>query len=472
MNTPLKHPAVKVFGIAVVAAVVGLVIWKQFDLGTTWTISQRVDELANAQHIETARDELTKTPRGPTIEALKAALESDGGTPWGKFQVLQLLSQFKESRTVMRALESKEVTTQRAAAYLRQTDKSVAPEVSAIAMQWLKDKGAVDRRLAVMILRTMDERAAIPELISILEAEGKRPESAAMVVHILDAMGTFKPDGVAPAILALASDSSIEPAVRNRAMGALTHLPDTPKDELLKILMEIAQDESANSTMRKNAFGLIASPAYATPEGWEVLRNIVLDPNNSTQSQQTLQRKALWSLAASYPLDKLQELLLDRRVYAHPFFGIRTDVACGIGHLRIQSRLALQILTELLAEEDPGDFLTNVPREAWLAFWAITGVHSGSSRPELFSREPARVTDDDALRQHLFSISFSHPSISKAQADALDGFTVTLEDNNLRRTDPQAFRDLRAEKFEKRKAISQMYRAEIDKIVAAWEKPK
>jgi len=466
MSNPLKHPAVTVGGVAIVAFVVGLSLWNQFDLGTKWTIAERVDDLANAKHIEAAREELMTTPRGPTIEALKDVLESDDGTPWGKVQVLQLLSRFKESRAVRRSLESKSVTTQRATAYLRQTDDSVAPQVTKIAMEWLKDQGSVDRRLAVMILRTMDQRAAIPDLIAILEAEGNRKESAAMIIRVLDALGHFKPAGIGPKVMALASDSSLEPAVRNEAMRVLTYLEDTPREDLVKILMEIAQDESANINMRKNAVTLLGRSANATPAAWEVLRKIVLDPNNSELRQQTLQRAALWALSSSYPLDKMGELLLDRRLVAHPYFGIRTDVACGIAHLRVRSRLSLQILTELLAEEDQGDLLTNVPREAWLGFWTLTGMHSGSSRPELFRRQPKQLTDDEAVRIHLFSISHSHPSISKAQADALDEFTMSVKDNDLRRSDPEEYRRMRAEKHEKRKAIAQMYRAEIEKILA------
>jgi len=463
------HPAVRIVGVALVVSVAGVLLWNQLDLGTKWRISSSVDDLANGVAIETSRKELRETPRGPTIEALKNVLASDDGTPWGKVQVLGLLAQFKESRAVMRAIDSDQLTTQRAAAYLRQTDTQSAEKVATIAMAWFKDSGSVDRRLAVLILQTIKYRDALPELIRVLDTEGDKRESAATIVNVLNALGQFKPEGIAPQILKLAADASLEPAVRSAALKTLTFLDDTPREELLKILLSIAQDGGANTNLRTSAVSLLSRPQNAGPEAWEILRTIILDPDNSQLAQQVLQRTALRALVASYPIDKIGELLLDRRIYTHPYFGIRTDVASGIGNLRLRSRLALQILTELLAEKDRSDFMTNVSRQAWISFWMLTGIHSGSSRPELFRNAPKQMKDESVLRRHVFSIAWITPGIDRQMIEALDPFTLSRADNKLRQSDRDAYDRLDAEKFEKRKAISQILRDQIDNVVQEWE---
>ena len=46
--------------------------------------------------------------------------------------------------------------------------------VSKIAIEWLQDSGAEDRQMAAMILRTIDQKDAIPAMVKIIETEGRR----------------------------------------------------------------------------------------------------------------------------------------------------------------------------------------------------------------------------------------------------------------------------------------------------------
>ncbi|MHC4953281.1 MAG: HEAT repeat domain-containing protein [Planctomycetota bacterium] len=466
MKKMLKNPAVSVGGLVTIAVIAGVVAWNALDLGTAWTIQSRVDDLVHARNIEAARQQLVQTPRGPTIEALKASLTTETGTPWGKVQVLQLLSQFNEVRAIRRAIGSDVLSTKRGAAYLRQTDKRSKDDVKKVALDWLKDGDSTDRRLAVIILRTTDARETIPDLMQVLDSEGRKAKSAAVVIRVLDALGHFQAEGIADPIMALAKDESVESAVRAEAFRVLTFLDAAPRDELRTLLMTVARDKNSPSDMRHHAVALLGKPQNATEEAWEILKNILFDPD---EKDEIFQRTALRSLTASYPLDKLGEVILDRRVYTHRYFGIRTDVASGLGNLRVKSRLALQVLTELLVDDDPRDLSDNVPRQAWISYWMLSGISYGASRPELFRTVPKRMNSDEMMREYVYSIQYGNPAISEAQCRALDGFTISQEDSGLRKTQPKEYERMKTAKFDEAKKISATLRDKIEVVVKRWE---
>jgi len=467
MKNMLKHPVASVGLVLGVAAVVAAILWNTLDLGTVLSIHNNVDDLANGRNLPVARSELKKTPRGPTIEALKEALDEEDGTPVGKYQVLLLLNEFKESRAVARAIESSVLSTQRGAAYFSQNPKGDSARACEIAIKWLDDKGAADRRLAILILRANNRREVIPQLKQIIENEGTNAQSAAEVIRAIDALNHMQAEGIGPLILKLASNKSIDARVRAEAFRVLTNREDTPRDELRALLTDIAKDKKAPSSMRSNAVLTLGMPANANEEVWELLKSILLDPD---EPNEIFQRSALDALRRSYPLDKLAGLILDRRVYGHRFFGVRTDVATAIGNLRIESRLALDVLTEMLVDDDPRDYTDNVPRQAWLSWWLLSGLTYGASHPERFRRVPLKIQNEDDLRFYLFAIQHANvPTISVAQVRALEGFTMGMEDIKLRNTAPKEYQRLKAAKFAECKKIHDVYRAKIDSTIDKWK---
>ena len=58
----------------------------------------------------------------------------------------------------------------------------------------------------------------------------------------------------------------------------------------------------------------------------------------------------------------------------HRYFGIRTDVAVGLGAMNVRERVALDILLQYLVDEDATDTMVNVRTEGWLSLWTLTGV--------------------------------------------------------------------------------------------------
>ncbi len=467
MKNMLKHPVASVGLVLGITAVVVAILWNTLDLGTVLSIHNNVDDLANGRNLPVARSELKKTPRGPTIEALKEALDDNDGTPGGKYQVLLLLDEFKETRAVARAIESSVLSTQRGAAYYSQSPKGDSTRACEIAVKWLDDSGAADRRLAILILRANKRREAIPQLKQIIENEGTNAQSAAEVIRAIDALNYMEAEGIGPMILKLAGNKSIDARVRAEALRVLTHRDDTPRDELRALLTDIVKDKKAPSSMRSNALAMLGSPANATPEIWELLKSILLDPD---EPDEIFQRIALDALRRSYPLDKLAELILDRRVYDHRYFGVRTDVACAIGNLRIKSRLALDVLTQMLVDDDARDYTDNVPRQAWISWWLLSGLTYGASHPERFRKVPAKITTEEYLRDYLFAIQHANqPTISVAQVRALDGFTMDVEDIKLRNTAPKEYQRLKAAKYAECQKIHDVYRSKIDWTIDKWK---
>ena len=466
MKKLFKNPVASIGLVLILAVIAGGILWNSLDLGTTWRIRSAVGDLMQVRNLTPAREILQQAPRGPTIDALQNALEDGSASPGGKVNVLLMLASFKESRAVRRAMDSDVLSTKRGAAYVLQGRDDCREEACGIALEWLNEKGAKDRGLAILILRTSKRLDAIPAIKAIVENEGRNDESVKAVVRAIEALNYLEAPEITDMILDLAQDASVHPGVRGEAFRVLTFLKDTPRNKLRGLLIAIIKDPASSNAMRNKAVSLLGLPENSSPEGWELLREIVLD----TEQNHVYQRSALGALAKSYPLDKLEELLLDRKLYAHPYFGIRSDVATGLGNLRSETRLTLDILTEMLVDDDPQDLTDEVPRQAWLSWWYLSGLHYGASKPELFRRVPTKLKDEGQLRYYVFAFSSANsPAVSRAQINALDGFTMTVEDSKLRTSNPDEYQRLKTVKFAECKKIRDTYRAKIDWTIERWK---
>lgn len=470
--------------LGVLGAVALFVMASQFDFVSRWRIHSGVDDLVHGRNLEASIKELVMTPRGPTIEALKDAIESEDGTPWGKVNALQLLGQFKEERAVARAIDSDVLSTRRAAAYLRQGDPEMKEVVGEIALAWLKDPESEDRHLAPILLRTTERKDATADLIEILRTEGDRPESSRLIVHVLGALTVFKPQGIAPDVMKLAADKNAEDRVRTEAFTLLTQLEDAPRGPLRQLLIEVATDKGTEKYIRNNAVSALGDKKNATEEGWNVLKEILFseDPElRKDEKGQILQRSALRALARSLPLERLPGILLDRRVYTHPYFGVRTDVASGLGNLRDyviadekDRRLALTVLADLMEDDDPRDFADNVPRQAWISHWQLCGTviipDEFKDSRRFFLKPPSPFKEEDILRTYLFSISHGNPQITEAQVKALNFCTLSPEDGRLRTTSTEEYERRKASKLEAARQVADTMRSHIERCVEKMAK--
>jgi hypothetical protein len=470
MSNIFKNRATPLVLLSTLGIIVLWVVAVQFDVFGRWRLHANVDDLVNnRENLESAVGYLQDSPRGQTIEAITAALESEVGTPQGKVYALQMLTNFKEDRTVARALSSTNLTTQRAAAYLRQGLATKREEVATIALAWLRDKESDDRQLAAMVLRTTNWTEATPDLLAVIKEEGHNKDSARLVRHALGALSVFKQEGLVPYVLPLAKDPNVDVSVRTTAFQLLTRLDDAPRDELRTLLIATAADPDANDDLRHMALGQLGNKTNANEEAWKTCLDVLYDEN---ESNEILQRSALRALATSYPLDRFTTVLLDRRVYAHRYFGIRTDVAAAIGNLRVESRLALDVLTKLVGDDDDLDFLDNVVRQAWIAWWQITGMVYGVAKgdEEKFRSVPKPRTNEEFIRSYLLSISSGNRGqFTEEQATALDAFTLTKDDSQLRSLDPDKYKQIKSEKRELAKRIQQTYEGKIDFFAAKWD---
>jgi hypothetical protein len=149
----------------------------------------------------------------------------------------------------------------------------------------------------------------------------------------------------------------------------------------------------------------------------------------------------------------VRRLLLDRRVYSHPYFAIRVDVAAGLAALEVKERIALDLLTDFLADEDSTDTQFLVRQEGWLSLWTLSRRvilpdKYGDSK-KLFSNPPGAFKDEARIRESLFKPSFTRAGVTKLMVDALKPVASNLDDM---------------------KRIRQVFNQQKDDIVATWKK--
>ncbi|MEM8884078.1 MAG: hypothetical protein AAGD14_08420 [Planctomycetota bacterium] len=464
----LKNKTFQVAAVVLVGVIVFFVFADSLQLGDRWTVHAAVGDLSKGRNIEKSMIALAETPRGMTIEALLNALEDDDGTPWGKLQIIGMLERFKEQRAVRRALESSSKTTQRAAAYRKQGDAARRDEIAKIAMDWLAEEDAADRYLAVLLLRTLKWEAAVPDFVRIVQQDAKDPKAARTVIHALGGIAQFKPDGAIETVMALARDRAIDDRIRSEAFKAITLLDGAPRDELRELLVEAVQDESAPTSVRHTSVQLLGAKENGSEESWAILKKLLFDPK---EDDAVLQRTALRALSNSYPLDRLGELLLDRRLVTHSYFGIRSDVAAGLGHLRVRNRLSLETLAQLVGDRDDDDSQDMVVRNAYLAYWMLTGYAPGLSTAaqQQFPRNPPpRVKDEDFLRRNVFGFGPRAPSVTEARFEATGPFTVMREDLMDRAENPGQFDSKKQAKEIEAQKVQQLLQRHVDEAVAQW----
>ena len=200
------------------------------------------------------------------------------------------------------------------------------------------------------------------------------------------------------------------------------------------------------------------------PEG---LAESALSIASEPREQQQLRERALQVLRRTIELERLKKLLLRRELAEHAYFGIRSDVCCGLSSLRVRDRRALEILCKLMTDADPADKGLVVPLEAWLGFWILTGRTHGVADPKVFETRPRAPPDGKQLRSYIFAFSWSRPGVESKMVKAVERHlylnSKEFEAARAKRKRVRPMRDTRA-----LRDAADASRAEIDDILAEW----
>jgi hypothetical protein len=382
-------------GLAV--AVAGYAVWHLTEMGTRLAIGRAVRDLLAARNAPAARKTLLEAGnRALVLRKLKEALEGPEGSVLGKIEVAQTLLVptadygWNEPRPVYRALSSGVVNARRAAAYLLAGRAEFGDEAERVAVEWLRDRSATDRSLCFTILVQRKPKGIEGDLLAILRAPARTPEELDVLKWTLNLLSHYRPSGLADEVFALATDPARDVEVRRNAFRLLGQLPDAAVEKLRDAMIAVLVDRSASPLLRSVLAGELGKKeAYACEATWDALESVLVDAEARTDLDFTLQRACLRDgLAGTAPFDRLKRLLHDRRVYAHPYFGVRADVCTALASLGMRDKVSFDILLAGLVDDDPRDTQRVVRLEAWTSLWLLTKRFFGVDRPEIFQTPP------------------------------------------------------------------------------------
>ncbi|MGQ0615366.1 MAG: HEAT repeat domain-containing protein [Planctomycetaceae bacterium] len=417
--------------VATVAVVVvaAVVLLRALDVGTRWDLSRSVSQLLRGEEPDKARRTLLAiSNRAMVVEALKEALESEEGSVRGKLYVAQALlaegaeSGWNEPRPVYRALGSKVASTRRAAAFLLYARAGYQEASMAVAMEWLRDKSAPERSLAIQIVMTTKPPEVVPDLLEMMRQPARNAEEAQLVRMALSALGTFRPKGIAAEVLALAVDPKSEVDVRGQAFRLLGRLEDADAAATGEAMRTILLDRGAGAVIRNMVAGELRLKAYAGERTWEALER-VLRAKDEAPSDEWIQRECLRSLGEHLPMDRLQALLRDRDVYGHRNYGVRSDTASAMAPMLQKDKVAFDILCEMLVDEEARDTKFTVRQEAWISLWMMTRRAFGAQDQQLFVKIPALPSEP--RRENMFAFSLGR-GIDDKQLAAIEALLPNL----------------------------------------------
>lgn len=431
------------------ALLLAMMAWRVLDVGTRLKIAGAVGDLkrGNSRNkpIETL---LAVNDRARVLAALKEALEEEGGTIAGKLQVMSALSTFQERRPILRAFQSKNPVTRRAAASQLYYEADFKEEARAVALDWLRDATATNRGIAVQMVRHLKIEEAVPDLLKLLDTPPAGEDGVFVLRNTLDALAQFQPPGFDERLMAIAKDLRQAIGVRADAFRILGDTTKYPTEEIRDFLISVLTDGRQDLQLRVRAAGTLEGERFAGEPTWEAYLKVLLEKPAPAKddNQNVLQRQCLQSIRWHYPFDRLRALLHDERVYHHPYFGIRIDVAAGLAALGMRDKLSFDILCEYLVDEDKRDTTRLIRQEAWLSLWTLTGLVHGVQEANLFLRAPA--ISDPPNRERLWYIAQTRFAVSEAMVKAVKSITPDLE---------------------KMKAVRQTYMGQWGDIESRWK---
>ncbi|MFQ5843427.1 MAG: hypothetical protein ACE5JG_00390 [Planctomycetota bacterium] len=207
-----------------------------------------------------------------------------------------------------------------------------------------------------------------------------------------------EPEGLSKIAWTVATDERQSDFVRGEAFLALSELADSSAQRVRALVLPIVKDVKATRALRMFAALVFRKKRFANDDARAVLEQVLLRPVDD----EIVQRTCLRSLAVTAELARVRKLLLRRELYDHPYYAIRIDVCSGLAALNVRDRRALEILCSLMTDEDAADKRLQVPQEAWLSFWTLTGRTHGVDGMRVFAWRPEPLANEKEMREHLW----------------------------------------------------------------------
>ncbi len=403
---------------------VAVFLWRVAGLGRWWEVRGAIRDIAGGSQKEMAEARTTLEVldnREYVLEKLEQAIGSDSFGVRAKANVLTTLKMLNHPRALRRALDSGSVTAQRAACSLLYGDPQAKTRCGEIALAWLKDEGAEDRSMAAFYCGQLDLKEAQAALLAIALRDPRTEQERDLLMRALNAIDEPKPKELVERLLRIAGDAAQHDDLRAIAIESLQRMKDGPREEILTLSIAVLNDESASPILRaKAALGLRDFPE---DRAWQALEAVLL---SEREKNSILQRNCLLTLGSIEPkdaalakkyLDRLKQLLLDRRVYHHRYFAIRVDVATALAALNVREPITLDIMCDYLVDEDKDDRQHIVREEGWLTLWVLTGTKFDDvPEPELWQTPPQPFPDPQAAREFFFRRGQLRPGVTAKQA--------------------------------------------------------
>ncbi|MFI5401899.1 MAG: HEAT repeat domain-containing protein [Planctomycetota bacterium] len=418
-------------GTVILASVSGLlvaVLVYKFWFGQWWEVQSAMRDIAAGRNIAKARTTLeTLDNRQYVLRVLEEAAEDDSYGVRAKYNFLTTLSMLSQPRAVRRALDSRSVAAQRAACWLLYTDPDAKARCAEVALAWLKDEGADERSQAAMLCDQMGVKEAQPVLLAIVQRDPRTDEERNLLMRALNAIDEPKPKELVDRLLKMAGDKALHEDLRAIALESLLRTKDGPREEILALAIGILEDPDANRILRIKAAGGLQD--FPEERAWQALEAVLL---SEKEDDLILQRNCLFSLGRMEPkdpelakkfLDRLKQLLLDRRVYHSKYFATRVDVATALCALNVREPITLDIMCDYLVEEDKDDKQHLVRQEGWFTLWTLAGNTvrlPDVPQPDLWILPPQPFPDAQAAREFFFRRGRQRPGIKPEQAAVVE----------------------------------------------------
>jgi len=404
-------------------------------------VDAAIADIAAGRNVAAARGVLESADRTSVEKKLREAVDDETLGIASKARLLGLL----DPQSVPRMLDAKSLSTQRAACSLLWGDAELKARCGEIALAWLKDEAAEDRGTAATICGRLGLADAQPLLLDIVSRDPKTEGERDLFQHALNAIPDPKPPQLINRLLKLASDSRMDTDVRGVALLALESAKNGPRDQILTLAIAILSDRGADRILRmRAALGLREFPE---DRACEALKAVLL---SDEEDDRILQRNCLYALGEMRPaddavarryLERLRQLLVDRRVYRNPYFAMKVDVATALSALNARDPATFDIMCEYLLDEDKDDKQHLVRQEAWLTLWTLTAT----KLVQPFDKPPQPFDDPLTAREFLFRRSFHRPGITQEQGRLVAQMADDLE---KMRTTQKTYESLRAQILE------------------------
>jgi len=408
--------------VVVAVAAVLVAVWHVADLDKVFTVSGAIRDIAASRNVAQSRAALEQVnDRAYVLERLESAVMEDDGSVRGKMQLLNTLSVFNQPRALYRALDAPSVPAQRAACALMFGSPEYRDRCAEIAIAWLRDEGADERSQAALICGQLDLAEADAVFLEIVGKEPQTQDELRLFQQALNALRNAEAPGLAERLLSFVENKETPEELRGVALEALERMKGAPRERVLEAALALLADPKEPKILRSKAsLGLREFPEE---RAWDALEKVLL---SQEEQDWILQRNCLYALGQKAPIERVKRLLLDRRLYQHPYYGIRVDVATALAALNVREGITIDIMCDYLVDEDKDDRDHIVRQDAWLTLWVLSGTPYGIAEQDLFRYPPRPFVDPEQARDFLFRRSSLRPGITREMAEAVEKLVPDL----------------------------------------------